>query len=228
MLALVLLVSACNLSNDIPTPTNQIIPTPIQLTQNATLENAPTALPGVVPQPTLGNGVLPTRTPFGNAVPINPNSTGLAVPTSATGEHATISVPIAGSSVVAGNLQISGVVTGLANDAFTLQLVDGSGQLLNAQAITVQNPNQIADVPWAATMTTGTYVGGAELRLVAQNALNQEVLLARVPFTLVAGGAVNPPVANQNASAPTVSITSPPDNGTFSGSVLQVSGTAGW
>jgi hypothetical protein len=149
------------------------------------------------------------------------------VPTSATGERATISLPIAGSSVVAGNLQISGVVTGLANDAFTLQLVDANGQLLNAQAISVQNPNQIADVPWAATMTTGTYVGAAEVRLVAQNALNQEVLLSRVPFTLVADGAANLPPVLQNASASTVSIISPPDNGTFSGSVLQVSGIAG-
>src|SRR5829696_9216422 len=93
LLALLVLLSACNLSNDVPAPTNEIILTPVQPTQNATLVNAATALPGVVPQPTLGNGVLPTRTPFGNAVPINPNTPSLAVPTTTTGERATISLP---------------------------------------------------------------------------------------------------------------------------------------
>src|SRR5690349_11821388 len=157
LVVLVVLLSACNLSNDVPAPTRELILTPIVPTQNATLDTAPTALPGIVP--TLANGVLPTRTPFGNTLPVNPTPMSLAVPTSATGERAEIDLPIANSSVVAGNLQISGIVSGLASNAFTLQLLDASGQLMNAQAITVQNPNQVADVPWAATMTTGTYVG---------------------------------------------------------------------
>lgn len=230
-LILIFVLSACNLSADSVTPTAESVPSlqPPPFTLEATVDlNAPTALPGIVPQPTNGNGLLPTRTPFGNLLPLNPNATPLAIPTSSTGETATVSLPIAGSQVMAGNLQINGVVSGLARDEFTLLLLDSDGRVLNQQLITVQNPNQIRDVPWSASMTTSNYLGAAEVRLVARNPLDQEIVLARVPITLVQNtGAVSAPAVPQAVSGATASIDSPPDNGTFSGSVLQVSGMAG-
>ncbi len=224
--ATLLLLSACNLSNS-PTggPTETAMPT----SAAATGQPLPTALPGVVPLPDSSDG-LPTRTPVGAPAANNPLlPTPDAIPTSPTGESAIISSPIQGSVVASGVLQVSGVVIGLARDEFTLVLADAQGRVLNSQLITLQNPNNVDEVPWSAAMTTGPYTGPAEIRIIGQNAQGEDLLLARVSITLGAnaGGATTAPLGSARSGSPQGSIISPVNGAIVPGDTVQVSGTAG-
>ncbi len=242
MLIIAALLAACNLSDD-EAPTGPTLPPTFE---SATIEaqptidpNLPTALPGVPPLVT--PGVLPTRTPFGNLLPTplpvigGSGSTGALIPgavaTSATGESATISSPANGASVPVGVLQVSGVVVGLPRDEFDLILTDSNGRVLNSQHITLQNPNAVAEVPWSASMTTGSYTGPAVIEVVAVNALDQEIPIARISINLTSTTSGSLPASSGvgvggRSSSPVASISSPAQNAVVNGTV-QVNGVAG-
>lgn len=236
-----LLLAACNLSDNVPTGpetlTPPVTPTDASAEVPPTADSLPTALPGVLPLQT--PGVLPTRTPFGAPAPttlpvIGQPSAPDAVPTSPTGESAVVSSPANGANVPVGVLQVSGRVIGLPRDEFDLVLTDGSGQVLNTQHITLQNPNNVAEVPWSASMTTGSYTGPATVEVVGVNALDQRVVLARVQINLTSGAASNPgsvPAAGgvsvgSRSTVPVASINSPARNMTVT-DPIQVTGAAG-
>lgn len=244
MLALAALLAACNLSDD-NAPLGPTLPPTFESTlpDVPTADpNQPTALPGV--PPAITPGVLPTRTPFGNLLPtplpVIGGADGAAtapdaVPTSPTGERAVITNPANGAAVQIGVLQISGVVVGLPRDEFDLILTDGSGRVLNSQRITLQNPNAVAEVPWSASMTTGSYTGTARVEVIATNQLSQQLTLARVNFNLsssTGNGTLGSLPASSGvgvggrSSSPVASFSSPAPNATVSGSI-QVSGAAG-
>jgi hypothetical protein len=226
-LIIVLLASACTLS-DRPsvTPTAADVPTQDIVTATPRPTDSTTPLPNL---PTQNPNALPTRTPLGGPPPTSMlpnNNQPSALPTSATGESATIINPAEGSTVFAGTLQVNGVVSGLAQNQFTLELRDGSENVLSSQTITVQNQNNVREVTWSAAMMTGPYTGAAEVRLIAKNASGQDVMLASVHFTLGSGGSVINAGVSQS-STPYGSISNPVDHGTFSGSTIQVNGYAG-
>jgi hypothetical protein len=226
LLVMALVLSACTLSDNVPSGPTAL--PPVASPQNGL--PTPSLLPGVNPT---SPGILPSRTPPGTFLgptPTNLPFIGSVIATAPTGEYAQITSPINGSNVVPGTLQASGIVGGLTRDEFTLQLVSSSGQMLNSQLITLQNPNRATEVPWSAAMTTGSYTGPAEVRVMAQNAAGTNLLLAQVAITLGGGGGavVNPaPPVQGSATTPTGSISSPQDGTTVSGPILQVAGTAG-
>lgn len=230
IVAALILLSACNLSDSPPgAPTERPLPAQPPTDLPPTENMGPTPLPGVA-QPDAPGG-LPTRTPIG-APPVG----GTVIPTpgpiatSPTGETAIISSPPNGGVVANGVLQVSGVVIGLPRDEFTLVLVAPDGRVLNSQHITLQNPNNVAEVPWSAAMTTGPYTGPAQIRVLGQNAQGAELLLAQVNIALGAsasGAAVAPPASSGRSETPQGSITSPASGAVVSGSAIQVTGTVG-
>lgn len=236
------LLAACNLNSDAPLgPTLPPTFENPKVDATPTLDTLPTALPGVLPPQT--PGVLPTRTPLGNSAPTPlsaigaPGSAGTpaALPTSETGETAAITSPANGSRVQVGVLQVSGVVIGLPRDAFDLILMDAGGRVLNSQHITLQNPNAVAEVPWSASMTTGSYTGPAQVEVVGVTALDQEMTLARIDITLTneAGSTIGSLPASGGVgvggrtTTPAGSISSPAPNAVVSSGSIQVNGVAG-
>jgi hypothetical protein len=226
LIATALILCACNLSDvrqNTPTPpSSQATDTPTDV--------LPSPLPGV--RGTADPNALPSRTPAGNLQP-TPTQLGIGgdafapIPTSATGERALISSPAEGTVVTNGTLQISGVITNLTRSDFTLALLAPNGASINTQTITLQSaPVGVRDVPWSAAMMVSRYTGPVEVQVRAQTAAGQEILLARTNIVIQAGAAANVS-APSSSTTPLVSIDSPVENSTASGSVIQITGSAG-
>ncbi len=240
LLALILMVSACNLSDqtviETPgTPTNTPMPTAGDSSELGTRMPTPTELPGVgTTQPTTAGTAGATRTPFGmipTAGAITGTLPGVSapLPTQATGESATITSPASGATVSGSPLTLSGMVYNLPQDEFTIQVFGADGEAVStSQRITLNNPNQVAEVPWSASMMLrNNYTGAAQIRLTAQTRGGTEATLAQVDVNIGQGAAV-PVNPNPGASDGTTgSITSPANGGTVTGDPITVSGTAG-
>ena len=222
LLLTMLLISACNLSSQPQTPTSQ--PGTPATPQATAPVNAPTPLPGIATSPGA------TWTPFG----LNPISTSILsatqsiFPTLASGENASISSPSSGASVSALPLYVSGVAHGLPQNQFTLQVFDGTGQpLTNGQAITLSNPNGVADVPWSASVMVRDYTGAAQIRVIAPTADGTTAVIGAVSINIIAGSSSGAPQPSTSNGAFSGSITSPTNGSTVSGDPLTVTGTAG-
>jgi hypothetical protein len=126
---------------------------------------------------------------------------------------------------VSSPLVVSGSVSNLPNDAFTLQLVSADGDVLNSQPITLQNPAGAAEIPWSASMLVSRYTGAAQVRVVGRTADNREALLAAVNVTIGAQAAGQAGGAASGSSLG--SITNPRAGSTATGDPLIVEGTAG-
>lgn len=228
------LIGACNLSTNPPTPT-----APLDTATAPPLPFAETPSGTLAPPTQVLTPSAATRTPFGlmptgitlqapGQATLQPLGQRTPLATTISGERAVIASPQDGASVSAGTLQVSGSVFNLPEDAFTLTLEEATGQVINSQRITLQNPNRVSEVPWSAAMTTGTYRGPARITITGRTGDGIEALLAAIDIILTEGSApavINPgPVT---AGSPSGSITSPLANGTASGNPLQVSGMAG-
>ncbi len=218
LITALLLTSACNLDNQPSTPTAVPSAQPIQAT--ITIPPATdTLLPGIVAT----SGA--TRTPFGNSGAPTAQTIGTpgALPTTASGESATISSPANGATVGGSPLYVSGVVSNLSTDQFMLQVFDANGQSITpAQTITLSNPNHVADVPWSASVLVSGYTGAAQIRISAQTASGETAVIGAVSVNIV------PATANANpAPSSGSSITSPTNGSAVSGSPITVTGTAG-
>lgn len=242
-----LLLAACNLSNDQPggllTPPNaestEPLTTLVPVTEDTTPSTAvPVTVPEIVLTPNATSG-LPTRTPFGSGQPGGQttnetaptlSSAATALPTSATGESAAITSPAQGASIPPGTIQISGTVTNLPEDRFTLAIVAPDNNTLNSQEITLRNPNRVAQVPWSAAVQVTRYTGPAQIRVIARTP-EREITLAAVDIVIgqgTGGGTAAPtsPPARP-ASSPTGSIDSPRSGETVTGDPVMITGTAG-
>jgi hypothetical protein len=222
-LLLIALLSACNLSDQ---PAGLVTPATIAPDITDTpAPPTPSALPGVTLQPDTAepsSSLVPSRTPFGS---LSGSPTPLS--TQITGESAVISAPAEGA-VVSSPLIISGRVSNLPDNAFTLQLVTGDGDVLNSQPITLQNPAGAADIPWSASMLVSRYTGVAQVQVIGRTADNREALLAAVNITIGAQTAGQPNASGGAASASSLgSITAPRAGSTTTGDPLIVEGTAG-
>lgn len=236
-----LLLSACNLSSDQPgglvTPPSlqetDTVTTLVPVTESTASESVTlTPLPGIVLSP--NPGARPTRTISASGstqtVP-TPNAVVTALPTSPTGERATISSPAQGASVAPGTMQFSGFVYNLPEDRFTLALVTPDGTPINSQEITLRNPNQVAEVPWSAAMQVTRYTGPAQVRVIARTATS-EMTLAAVDIVIGSAnttpGSTVPTAAQiRSASSPTGTIDSPRSGESVTGDPLMITGTAG-
>jgi hypothetical protein len=235
-----LLLSACNLSSDVPA--GEITPardentsaTPLSATEEAS-PSTPTSLSDILLTPNINASVRSaTRPPSASggtqAVPnISANVTPL--PTSPTGESAAISSPTQGMTVAPGTIQISGVVNNLPEDRFTLSLVAPNGSSINTQDISLRNPNNVSEIPWSAAMQITRYTGPAQIRVVARTAEDREMTLAAVDIMIgqgsPSGGAVPTTGSVRSASSPTGTIDSPANGETATGDPIMVTGTAG-
>jgi hypothetical protein len=229
LLAALVFTSACNLNNQVPTPTAP--PTALETEEAGTPAASVTPLPGInATQNATANATgAMTRTPFGTA---NPNAvpttlligTPGAFPTPASGERAEITSPVNGASVNAAPLYVSGVAHNLPEDRFTLQVFDSSGQpLTSAQSITLSNPNAVADVPWSASVQVNNYTGSAQIRISARTASAPEAVVGTVNINIIAGSNAVQPAGGNGGNA----ITSPVNGSSVSGDPLTVTGTIG-
>jgi hypothetical protein len=230
LLLAALFASACNLNNQPVTPT--LPPTTSATEALASPEASVTPLPGinatVNPAGTNPAGGA-TRTPFGtignNSAPTTQAmATTSAFPTPASGESAEITSPANGASVSGAPLYVSGIVHNLPDDGFTLQVFDADGESLTSlQTITLSNPNNVADVPWSASVQVNNYTGAAQIRISARTATGSDAVIGTANVNIVAGSV---PVQNPG-SASGNSITSPANGGSVSGDPITVTGTAG-
>jgi hypothetical protein len=243
LLLLTLMLSACNLSSDVPgglnTPRGDLeteeLTTLVPITEEAQAgEVTPTGLPGITLSPNTSANRAPTRTPFGllstSAAP-TPNAVTTALPTAPTGETAVISSPAQGASVAPGTIQISGFVYNLPEDRFTLTIVQPDDSPLNSQNITLRNPNQVSEVPWSAAVQITRYTGPAQIRIIARTREGGEMPLAAVDIVIGQEGASGSPAATsapaRPANSPTGSIDSPRSGEIVAGDPIMVTGTAG-
>jgi hypothetical protein len=218
---LALLASACTLT------TQPVTPTPLP-TQPATEEVVATPEASLTPLPGVAPTAGATRTPFGSNAPPTAQSiapTG-SFPTPAAGERADITSPASGSAVSGSPLYVSGVVHNLPEDQFTLQVFDADGQALTgAQAITLSNPNHVADVPWSASITVSGYTGAAQIRISARTAAGTDAVIGSADVTLTAGSASSP--VQPSGGSASATINSPANGSSASGDPITVTGTAG-
>jgi hypothetical protein len=235
-------LAACNLSSDQPgglitSPSEaetDALTTLIPMTEEAQQETL-TSLPGIVLTPnTSANRNPATRTPFGTLntqTAPTLNAVVTALPTSPTGESATITSPAQGANITPGTIQISGTVYNLPADQFTLSIVAPDNTPLNTQTITLRNPNQVASVPWSAAVQVTRYTGPAQIRVVARTAEDREMTLAAVDIVIgqnTTPGGTNPTSAGvRSASSPTGTIDSPTNGETVTGDPVMITGTAG-
>jgi hypothetical protein len=235
-------LAACNLSNDQPggliTPPSEAetdaLTTLVPMTEEARQETL-TSLPGIVLTPNTSADRNPaTRTPFGALnTQTSPtlNAVVTALPTSPTGESATIDSPTQGANIAPGTIQISGTVYNLPADQFTLSIVAPDNTPLNSQTITLRNPNQVASVPWSAAVQVTRYTGPAQIRVVARTAEDREMTLAAVDIVIgqnTTPGSTNPTsAAVRSAGSPTGTIDSPTNGETVTGDPVMITGTAG-
>ncbi len=218
LITALLLTSACNLNNQPETPTALPSAPPVQATITIPLATD-TLLPGVVAT----SGA--TRTPFGNSGAPTTQIIGTpgAFPTAASGESAIISSPANGATVSGSPLYVSGTVSNLSSDQFVLQVFDTSNQSITPeQAITLSNPNHVADVPWSASVLVSGYTGAAQIRISAPTGSGEITVIGAVSVNVVpATASANPAPSNGS------SITSPANGSAVAGSPIAVTGTAG-
>ena len=238
-----LLLAACNLSNDVPggliTPpsnddTTDDLPTLLAVTEESQPPTL-TLLPGTTLTPnTSADPNQPTRTPFGTLntqTAPTANAVVTALPTSPTGESATITSPAQGANVAPGTIQISGTVYNLPQDQFTLSIVSPDNNTLNTQTITLRNPNQVASVPWSAAVQVTRYTGPAQIRVIARTAEDREMTLAAIDIVIgqntTPGSTIPTSAGVRSASSPTGTIDSPANGQTVTGDPVMITGTAG-
>src|SRR5262249_36517377 len=95
---------------------------------------------------------------------------------------ASITSPANGATATGNPIMVSGTAGGIANNQFTLMLLDGSGTVINSQVVTLSGAEQNA-VPWSATLGTSGYRGSGEIRAVVINS-GQQITMASVKITL--------------------------------------------
>ncbi|MBI1256031.1 MAG: hypothetical protein GC204_01040 [Chloroflexi bacterium] len=95
---------------------------------------------------------------------------------------ASITSPTDGSSVSGDPINVTGTAGGIAENQFTLLLLDGSGTVINSQVITLSGAEQNS-VPWSAAMGTSGHHGSAEIRAVVVNN-GQQITMTSVKINL--------------------------------------------
>lgn len=105
-----------------------------------------------------------------------------AVPPAGGSGGNAITSPVNGSSVSGDPLTVTGSIGGVADNQFTLLLLNAEGIVLNSQVITLSGAETNA-VPWSAILGTGGYRGQAEIRAVSI-ANGQQNTLASIRVTL--------------------------------------------
>lgn len=125
-----------------------------------------------------------TRTLIGGVnVTIAPNAAPAAVSTTQSGlGGAAFTNPTEGGTTSGDPITVSGMMGGLPENQFQLELHTASGTMINAQQITLTGADT-GVVPWSATLGTGGYRGAAELRATVVRG-GQIVPLVSVRFTL--------------------------------------------
>lgn len=98
------------------------------------------------------------------------------------GTTASIASPSNGTSASGNPITVTGTAGGMADNQFTLLLLDGSGTVLNSQLITLTGAEQNV-VPWSATLGTGGFHGQAEIRAIVIRD-GQQVTLTSVSVQL--------------------------------------------
>lgn len=223
MLLVILFASACNLNNQPATPTQPPEATEAEITP----EIPPTSLPAINATAALTPNA--TRTPFGtmgdNAAPttqsIAPTS---AFPTPATGESVEFTSPAGGATVSGTPLYVSGIVRNLPQNQFVMQVFGADEQpVTSPQTITLSNPNNVADVPWSASVQVNTYTGPATVHITAKTAPGTDAVIGTLALNIAAGNASIPPNPNSSGS----SITSPANGSNITSDPITVTGTAG-
>lgn len=211
MWVLVVLLAACNLTT--------------------TPEGTPTSIPLQAPTVTgdadVTQTLLPTLTGLPSAIPSQVPATVTSGGRPVANQSAVIVAPVAGSTVSGNPLQLSGVVYGLPQDSFVLELLNNLGSVINQQTITLRNPNNAPEISWSAALST-QYRGAAVVQLIARDRQGQNYVAASVSITIGSEGvATGSPAIPQTTNAPFAVITQPIGGATVAGNPIQVSGSAG-
>jgi hypothetical protein len=96
---------------------------------------------------------------------ITPSAVNLVQPAGSAAGNS-ITSPANGSSVSGDPLTVTGMIGGVADNQFTLLLLNSEGIVLNSQVITLSGAETTA-VSWSASMGTGGHHGQAEIRAVS-------------------------------------------------------------
>ncbi len=107
-------------------------------------------------------------------------ATANAAPANGSESGNSITSPTSGSAVSGDPITVTGTAGGIADNQFTLLLLNSAETVLNSQVITLTGAEQNS-VPWSATLGTGGYRGSAEIRaVVIQNGQQTTITSATV------------------------------------------------
>ncbi|MDZ4763744.1 MAG: hypothetical protein SGI73_04275 [Chloroflexota bacterium] len=220
-MALIFTLSACNLSDR---PAGDATPTIADVNATSVLATQapiPTRTPFGQPPPT--SAILLTPLVSGGNVPRDLSAPTPLVAPLTTGERAALNNPANGATV-SNPITITGTITDIPDNRFTLQLVDGSGAVLASQAMNITAAIGVRQAAWSAALTTGAYSGAAQIRIVTAD--SRAATLAVVDVTIQPGAAS---VSGGSSASGTSmgSIIAPTAGGAGTGDPLLVSGTAG-
>ncbi len=80
------------------------------------------------------------------------------------GVFGSIMSPRDGDTVGGDTFEVSGTVSGVFENTFTLALYDAEGNVIDRKAVTVVNPYFTDEVPWSDALATNGYTGSAKIR----------------------------------------------------------------
>lgn len=101
------------------------------------------------------------------------------------GAFGSITGPLEGDSIGGDFIQVSGTVSGVFENEFTLELVSADGRVIDQRPVLTANPYYVDEVPWSAELATNGYTGPATVRAYDLSAHDgSEIALASVNITL--------------------------------------------
>lgn len=214
LIAMLMLLSACNLTGA-PRETS----TPAARTPTLTRESS-LSTTAETPDATTAASPDVTNPAATDAAPLSATQASGSPPSAS---NAVIASPVVGAVVSGTPLEINGVVSGLAEDRFWLELVDDQGNVINRQEITLRNPSRAREINWSASLFT-RYTGEGQLRLIARDRSGREYVGTSVSIIVASeSGAASLPTT----TVPLATIINPAPGSTVQGETIQISGTAG-
>lgn len=101
------------------------------------------------------------------------------------GTFGSITAPLANDTIGGDFIQVSGTVSGVFENTFTVELRAEDGAVIDQKLVTATNPYFIDEVPWTAELLTSAYTGPATIRAYALSARDgSEIPLADVSIIL--------------------------------------------
>ncbi|HEX2622065.1 MAG TPA: hypothetical protein VHL11_18035 [Phototrophicaceae bacterium] len=91
------------------------------------------------------------------------------------GTFVTIATPTDGTELGGDSIPVTGTASGIPENAFMVDLLDSSQQILAHQQITLAGRYPVDEIPWSTTLVPGDYIGNAIIRITLPDGMEQSI-----------------------------------------------------